>query len=182
MEGCGNAKHRHYHSLIFLININLHLPNMWFLRHQRWVFIGHIRFSSSGVGLETKQKDNWAISTVTLSPDHRYARCGLLLLNLLLPLLLRQPPLRLLVELSCQFLLMCSSLFFCSHLILAKWESSHQNMWSTWKDTSVLASPQRPHGCPEPCICGPSRTGDPHALACFVLGFFRGAAAYLVTW
>lgn len=139
MEGCGNAKHRHYHSLVFLINIDLHFPNMWFLRHQRWVFIGHIRFSSPGVGLKTKQKRqlrNLYSSISRQSPRTVW----LLLLNLLFPFLLCQPPLRFLVELCCQFLLMGSSLLFCSHLILAKWEPSHQNMWNIWKGTSAFAS------------------------------------------
>lgn len=55
---CGNVKrrrdteHRHYHGFVFLINIDLHFPNMWFLRHQRRVFIGHVRFASSGVGIK----------------------------------------------------------------------------------------------------------------------------------
>lgn len=56
MEGCGNAKYGHYHSLIFFINVDLHFPNMWFLRHQRWVFVGHIRFASSGVAFKKKKK------------------------------------------------------------------------------------------------------------------------------
>lgn len=47
-----NAKHRHYYSLVFLINIDLHFPNMWFFRHQRRVFIGHVRFTSSGLGIK----------------------------------------------------------------------------------------------------------------------------------
>lgn len=47
MKRCCNAKHRHYYCLIFLINIDLHFPNMWLLRHQRWVFIGHVGFASS---------------------------------------------------------------------------------------------------------------------------------------
>lgn len=43
-----------------------------------------------------------------------------LLLNLLFSFLFSQSPLCFLIELSCQFFLMCSSLLFCSHLILAK--------------------------------------------------------------
>lgn len=43
-----------------------------------------------------------------------------LLLNLLFSFLLSQSPLCFLIELSCQFFLMCSSLLFCSHLILEK--------------------------------------------------------------
>lgn len=110
------AKHRHYYSLIFLINIDLHFPNMWFLRHQRWVFIGHIRFPSSGVGIKYFMRNFCKLHIIL-------RQCSMqtqLLLNLLFSFLFSQSPLCFLIELSCQFFLMCSSLLFCSHLILEK--------------------------------------------------------------
>lgn len=45
MEWCGNTKNGHDDSLVFLVDKDLHFPDVFFPRHLGDVLIGHIGFS-----------------------------------------------------------------------------------------------------------------------------------------